>query len=157
MKKFLDNIDMAVSAAVLVFMTALTFANVVSRYFIHASIAFTEELTTSLAVLFSLSGAAIAAKRGSHLGLSILTDSLPPRLQRILGAAAYLLSAVFCGALAYYGFFMVQHEYLLKQLTPALKLPEWIYGSFIPIGSIFLCVRFLGGAIRTIRRREEHQ
>jgi hypothetical protein len=50
----------------MVFMTAWNRKRV-SRYYIHASIAFTEELNPRLAVLFSLSGARDCGKAGNHL------------------------------------------------------------------------------------------
>jgi C4-dicarboxylate transporter DctQ subunit len=56
MKKILDQIDIGISELLLIVMTSLAFANVLSRYVIHASISFTDELTSSLFVLFSLLG-----------------------------------------------------------------------------------------------------
>ena len=77
MKKILKNLDEILSAIVLVILVVVMFLNVVFRQVQGLAFsAFADELTTKLFVLFSLLGASIAAKRGSHLGLTILTDSM---------------------------------------------------------------------------------
>ena len=73
MMKILDKIEEYLCICCLVVMTALVFANVFSRYVLHASFSFSEEITTNLFVLLSMMGTAIAAKRQAHLGLSIVT------------------------------------------------------------------------------------
>ena len=46
MREVLGKIEDVICAIALVFMTALTFANVVSRYVFSASFSFSEEITT---------------------------------------------------------------------------------------------------------------
>lgn len=43
-------------------MTLITFANVLSRHILHSSISASEEITTNLFVLLSLTGASLAAR-----------------------------------------------------------------------------------------------
>ena len=73
--KILDWIEEIICVFCTVVMTALVFANVLSRYVFHSSLSFSEEITTYLFVLLSMMGTAIAAKRRAHLGLSIITDA----------------------------------------------------------------------------------
>ena len=73
-------------------MMILNFANVVSRYLLSTSIAFTEELTTNLFVWSCFIGAAAAAKRGAHLGFSLVVDSMPRLARRWVAVLVTLLT-----------------------------------------------------------------
>ena len=79
----LKRIEEILSVICLGTMTVLAFANVVSRYVFSASFSFSEEITTYLFVLLSLLGTAIAAKRKAHLGLTIITDLVNPRIRTV--------------------------------------------------------------------------
>ena len=115
----------------LVVMTTLAFGNVLSRYLFHASWSFTEEITTSLFVWVTFLGASVAAKRKGHLGLSIITDNLPPKGQKVAVLFSVATATVVFGILLKYGLEMV------------IGWPEWIYGTAIPVGAILMIVRFL--------------
>ncbi|MDY4104179.1 MAG: TRAP transporter small permease [Oscillospiraceae bacterium] len=154
MNKILDYIEESLVCVCLIVMTSLTFVNVVSRYVFSASLSFSEEITTYLFVLLSLLGAAIAAKRGAHLGLSILTDRVGPKTGRALGIISMLFSTVFSAIICYYGVFMALNQYNKGQLTAGTQLPEWIFGSFVPIGALFVTIRFAQNLFRLIAGKE---
>lgn len=77
MKKFLNTFEDSFCAIILLIMLILTFINVIARYIILASMPFVEELTCVGLMILSILGAATAAKRQAHLGLSVITDLLP--------------------------------------------------------------------------------
>lgn len=141
-KKYLDHIDEFICAVLLFVMTCVTFTNVLSRYILHMSISASEEIATLLFILLSLMGSAIAVKRRAHLGLTIITDHLPPKAQSITTIFGYLCGIVFCGVLAYEGTIMTINEYKLGILTISMNWPEWIFCLFIPIGAVSIILRF---------------
>lgn len=143
MKKLLANFEEYVCFVLFLGMLALTFANVVSRYFLTSSISYTEEITTSSFVLLSLLGTAIATKYQAHIGLTVLTERMSEQKQTILTAIGNLLGAVFSLILFITGIAMVNNQYQLKQISIALQWPEWIYGSFLPFGAFCMTVRFI--------------
>lgn len=143
MKKYLDHIDEFICAILLFVMTCVTFTNVLSRYVLHMSISASEEVATLLFILLSLMGSAIAVKRRAHLGLTIITDHLPPKAQSIVTIFGYLCGIAFCGVLAYEGAIMAINEYKLGILTISMNWPEWIFCLFIPIGAISILLRFI--------------
>ena len=149
--KILNKIEEGICILSLIAMTALVFANVFSRYVLHLSLSFSEEITTNLFVLLSMMGTAIAARRRAHLGLSILTDAVNPRLRRALLIFGFALATVFCFAVFFYGIKMVRNEYILGQVTPSMQWPEWIYGCFVPFGAAFMTLRFAQVTIEEIR------
>ena len=90
--RIFDKIEEILAAACLIVMTILTFANVVARYLFSASFSFSEEITTYLFVLLSMLGTAIAAKRRAHLGLSIVTDAVGPKVEKMLKIIGYFVA-----------------------------------------------------------------
>ncbi len=155
--RILDRIEEIVAAVCLSVMTILAFANVVARYVFSASFSFSEEITTYLFVLLSLLGTAIAARRRAHLGLTILTDVVNPKVRRILHIIGYLFAVAFTGAIFYYGILMVLSQRQLGQVTANMQWPEWIFGSFVPIGALFATIRFAQALIEEIRGTGEKE
>lgn len=154
MKKVINNIEEILCAICLTIMTVLTFTNVIARYVFSASFSFSDEITTYLFVLLSLLGSAIAAKRYAHLGLTIILDIVSPSIRKILKLIGFLLGILFSGAICYYGIFMVLSQYNKGQVTAGMQWPEWIFGSFVPIGAFFITVRFIQVFIEQVKMKE---
>jgi len=155
MKKLLDHFEEYISALCIFIMTCIAFANVLSRKLLHASWSFTEEITTNLFILASMLGAAVAAKRGSHLGLSLFTDLLPKKYQKYVTLVVSLAAIALCVVIIVQGFIVVGQEMRSGQTTPALGWPEWIFGTFVPIGGIFIAIRYIQVAVNAFRKEKE--
>ncbi len=95
MNKIFTQVEEKLSVIIYVVMLAITFANVIGRYCFHASISATDEITTNIFVLLSVIGTGVAAKSRSHLGLSVLTELMPPKVQHIISGFANLLGTAF--------------------------------------------------------------
>jgi C4-dicarboxylate transporter DctQ subunit len=143
----LQKIEKFVSCACVAVMAVLVFANVVARKVFNHSLAFSDEMSTYLFVLMSFMGTAIAARRGAHLGLSIVTDRLGKRARNQLNIFMYGVSAFFCLLIVVFGVQMVVSEYQFGQETAAMQWPEWIYGSFVPVGACFAMIAFIQGMV----------
>lgn len=150
LNKILDYVEEGLCCVCLIVMTGLTFANVISRYVLGASLSFSEEITTYLFVLLSLLGAAIAAKRGAHLGFTLITEHVGEKTGHVLNIIAMVFATAFSGLICYYGVFMVINQFNKGQVTGAMQLPEWIFGSFVPIGALFVTIRFAQNLIRLL-------
>jgi TRAP-type C4-dicarboxylate transport system permease small subunit len=155
MKRFLDNFENYIMAFGLAVMTFITVVNVISRKFLGLSMSFLEEITTSTFILVSLLGAAQVAKKGGHLGLSALTDLIPQKYQKYVAVITWAAAAFFSYYLIRYGISMVQSEIRMGMKTPSLGWPEWWFGLFIPIGGIFIFIRFTQWIISVFRQIKE--
>ncbi len=142
MKKFINNFENYFMAGGLFVMTFITVINVMSRKLLGLSMSFLEEITTAMFILISLLGAAVAAKRGGHLGLSVLTDLIPKKYQKYVALLTWAAAAFFSFFLIKYGIVMVQSEIKMGMKTAALGWPEWVFGIFLPIGGMFIFLRF---------------
>lgn len=141
--KAVGKIENYICIFTFVMMLSFTFANVVSRFILHYSLSFTEEIVTGLFVLASLSGASIAAKNSTHLGLDFFIGFMPQKVQKLLGLMATLLAVFMCSIMFYYGVQMVRQEMFLQQVTATMQWPEWIYGLTVPVGAGILVLRYL--------------
>lgn len=150
-KKIIDNIEEIVCLISLSVMTLLTFANVVTRYVFNFSMNFAEEISTYMFVLLSLFGASIAAKRGAHLGFTLLADHVPKIVARSFEVLSAVAGILFAGVIFYYGIDMTVTQFQRGQLSLGAQIPEWIYGSFVPLGSFFLMLRFLELLVKALK------
>lgn len=139
----LEKIEKFVACVAVSIMAVLVFINVIARYVFGDSLAVSDELSTYLFVLMSFMGTAIAARRKAHLGLSIVTDRVSPRARMIINEVMYAISALFCLLIVIFGAQMVISQYQMGQETATMQWPEWIYGSFVPIGAAFAMLAFL--------------
>jgi TRAP-type C4-dicarboxylate transport system permease small subunit len=124
------------------------FVNVISRYLLKYSLAFTEELVVSFFVWLTLLGAAIAFRQGGHLGFTFITDRLRPRIQKILNWVSALLATVLFAVLIYFSIYQIKDEILLKITSSGIGLPQWWYSIGMPIWSALVILRILQGAHR---------
>ena len=77
--------------------------------------------------------------------------------EKILRIIGYVAAVLFTGAIFYYGIRMVMNQRMLGQVTAGMQWPEWIFGSFVPIGAFFATVRFIQVLIEEIRRNPEKE
>ena len=154
MRYILGKIEDIICAICMIIMTSLTFANVVARYVFSASFSFSEEITTYLFVMLSLIGSAAAARRKAHLGFTAILDLFPAGLKRAIQAMSYGLATFFSAALFWYGISMVQSQIFHGQVTAGMQWPEWIFGSFVPLGAFFITIEFLFLFLDTISGKE---
>lgn len=155
MKKFFAEIEDNFCGLLLFVMAILTCINVFARYILHSSMPFVEELTCVGLVIISVGGAATAAKRGVHLGLTLFTDMMPKKAQIVCQIVGNLLGIAFGAVLVYFGFLMAQQEYVLGQKTTGMQWPEWLYGMWIPICGAVLIIRYLQLTAKELKAMKE--
>ena len=83
MKKHDISIEAVIVAIVLIAMLTLVFLGVLSRYVLHFSFSFTEELVCAMFVLLSTMGGALASKEDGHYTLDLITGMMKPRLKKL--------------------------------------------------------------------------
>lgn len=155
MKKMIDRLEEGILVVSLLLMLIVTVGNVFSRKVIQKSWSFAEELTIFLFILSSLAGAAAAARDGRLIGLTLLYDLVPKKAKKIFVIILLVSALFFCGLLLYFGIDMVKSEFISGQTTPAMGIPEWIFGLSIPLGAILLLIRMAEYCICQLKGKEE--
>jgi TRAP-type C4-dicarboxylate transport system permease small subunit len=146
LKKIFQQGEEAAGVFLLFVMCLLAFANVLTRYFIRYSFAFTEEVEVACLVWLTMLGAAAGFRRGIHLGFSLLSLRFPILGKRVLFPLATLLTAVTVTLLIGFGFFQIRDEISLNVQTEALNIPQWWYTLAIPVGGLLILLRLMEAA-----------
>ena len=140
-KKIMGGIaefEKIVMSLVLVFVTLLTFANVVVRKVSDSQFAWTEELVINLFVLLIMMGCALAAREGSLISLSLIFDRLNNGGKKVFVAIITVANSVLWVLLLKTGIDKVLSQMASGKLTSSLSWPEWVFTIFLPIGCVFL-------------------
>lgn len=149
LKWFVFHFEEVLCAVLFAIMAIVTFVNVISRYLLKYSLAFTEELVVSFFVWLTLLGAAIAFREGSNLGFSFITDRLPHKIQKTLLWVSAGLGAFLFLLLIYFSIHQIREEIELRITSMGIGVPQWWYSIGMPVWSILVIVRILQGAHRT--------
>lgn len=121
----------------------LTVGNVFSRKVIHRSWSFTEELVVAVFVLVTLMAAALACREGELVNLSLVTDRLPEKMKKPSVILSTILCVIFTSILFRFGMDKVLTQLANGKRTFVLNWPEWIFWSFVPIGSGCMILHFI--------------
>ena len=121
---FVEKLILVLSTILIV---VLTVGNVLSRKILHQSWSFTEELVVAVFVLITLLAAALAARDGELVNLSLLPD----RLDKVITQLAN------------------------GKRTFVLNWPEWIFWSFVPIGAACMTLHMIEYLIDTFVKAKE--
>jgi TRAP-type C4-dicarboxylate transport system permease small subunit len=136
----------ALCAVLFAVMALITFANVITRYFLKYSLAFTEEIVVSFFVWLTLLGTAIAFREQSHLGFTFLVERLPGKAQKTLLWISAILGAALFTLLIYFSIIQLGEEIVLKITSSGIGVPQWWYTIGMPIFSVLVIFRIFQGA-----------
>lgn len=153
-KKIMDvvaELEKIVTSVILVFVTALTFVNVLVRKLTDSQFAWTEELVINLFVLLIMLGCGLCAREGSLISLSLIFDRLKVKGRKIFVFIITLANTAFWIILLKTGYEKVLTQMANGKLTSSLGWHEWIFTIFLPIGAVFLILHTIEFFIDTMR------
>jgi len=137
-------------------MTALGGANIVARYFTDSALGVSEELILAGFLCLTVFGAAIAARRGEHLAVTVFVDGMPVSWQRRIFWLAYACSAGAILFSAWYAVMLVRNEFASGLRTYGLGLPAWYYHFTLPLGFLLVFLEWSVRAFREWKRLAVH-
>lgn len=143
-----ENVTVAVTFAV---MTIVAFINVVSRYALHGSLSWSNEIVTALAVYMIMIGTSAATRLDLHPGFTLVRDSARGWIRAAVVIAIGALTLAFFLLLAWLGLEQVQSQLAGGRVTPSLSLPQWVLSLAIPVGALLGAVRIVQHTIASIR------
>lgn len=151
MSFILREAEKIICAVLFLSMTFLGFANVVVRYGTNYSFAVTEELLTNGFLLLTVFGAAIAARRGDHLAVTLVHDLLPPVLRRLVFLLSLGLSLTLLALSAWFSWQSVIDMIASGSRSYGLGMPKWYYQIGVPFGFALVLIRYLQHAVEVMR------
>lgn len=149
MRFVLQNFEKIICVALFAAMTLLGFVNVVVRYLTSYSLAASEELLTNGFLLLTIFGAAIAARAGDHLAVTLVYDLSPKPVRKLILLVATGLSALLLAMSAYFCWQLVTNQMASGIRSYALQIPAWYYSVGLPLGFALILIRYLQHARST--------
>ncbi|TFG85415.1 MAG: TRAP transporter small permease [Spirochaetales bacterium] len=147
------HFDELIAALLLGIMAVLTFANVLNRYLLKSSFAFTEEITVSMFVWITLLGIAIAFRRGTNLKMTNLYDSFPTSLKKLsMILSAFIGIVIFLFLVYNSGREIIKNMTFYHTTSEALGIPTWIYSLGTPLFSIFVLKEIVSSTINAVKK-----
>ncbi|MFG6501384.1 TRAP transporter small permease [Sulfitobacter sp. 1A15106] len=151
MRFLLNEFEKIVCAVLFLGMTLIGFINVVVRYATHYSFAASEELLTNGFLLLTVFGAAIAARRGQHLAVTIVQDFLPRPAAQAVFLLSIILSVLLLVASAWFSWATLMNQIGSGIRSYALGVPAWWYQVGLPLGFALIIIRYLQHAVEMWR------
>lgn len=127
------------------------FLGVFSRYVLHATFQWYDEVARLCFVWMVFLGAAVAVRRGAHFRLHLLIDRFSPRLRRATDLGVALVVLLFGVVLVAGG--VAMYPVARRQVSDSLELSMlWFYGA-LPVGGALMILFSLPHLWRLIRAR----
>ena len=127
------------------------FLGVFSRYVLHATFQWYDEVARLCFVWMVFLGAAVAVRRGAHFRLHLLIDRFGPRLRRVTDLGVALLVLLFGVVLVAGG--VAMYPVARRQVPDSLELSMlWFHGA-LPVGGALMILFSLPHLWRLLRTR----
>lgn len=146
-----------VAAAALVVIAAVTFGDVVGRYFFHAPFAFTVELTQMAMAIVVYFGVGLVTHENAHISADVLTLRLPPRVRALLAMVTDLLALAFLGVMVWRLWWQADFLYGKGDTTMVWTVPLWPIAVAVAAGGVLLVTGLLLQLIAAWRAFSEPQ
>ena len=123
---------------------------VVGRYIDPArAISYAEEVIVYLIIWAIMIVSSQLVRRDGHVRPDLVLRLLPPRYLRLVEIFNCLVAIVFCSALVWYGWQIVDTSLLIDETSSTdLQFPMWIYYLALPVGSALMLLRYIMRLVR---------
>jgi TRAP-type C4-dicarboxylate transport system permease small subunit len=118
-------------------LVTVVFANVVSRYVLHYSLAWAEELSRFLFVWIAFIGSVIANDKFGHMRLDLLVTELPKPASTVLEIIVSVVATLTMLIMLVGGYSMMVAS--LDYRSAALEVPYGIVNSVVPVCCAIMC------------------
>lgn len=146
-RRLSDIIDKIVTWVVFIIITAMILTitlQIITRVFFEA-LTWSEELSRYLLVWGSFFAATLAYKRGMHISVTFGIDFFRKPVKKWIILLSILLSIIFFGFSARYGFSLMSQQAV--QVSAALRLPMgWIYFA-MPVSFLIMIIHGISAAL----------
>lgn len=126
----------------LLLMVGLAVVQILLRNLFDSGIVWGDVLVRVLVLWIGMVGAMIAARRGDHISIDVVTRYLPGHLKHLATGLTELIAAFICAVVAYFGLRLVMFEFQ-DGLTAFAGVPVWICEAIIPFAFAVIALRYL--------------
>src|SRR5215471_18631029 len=112
-----------IAAVALAVIAAVTFGDVVGRYFFHAPFAFTVELTQMAMAVVVYFGVGLVTHEDAHISADVVTLRLPPRLRALFALVTNLVALAFLAVVVWRLWLQAEFLFAKGDTTMVWTLP----------------------------------
>jgi TRAP-type C4-dicarboxylate transport system permease small subunit len=157
LERMLDRVNQVIviiSSMALVAAACVLTYSVASRYFLHFSTDWQDELSVFFIVgAVFMSAAAIQARRG-HVAIEAIVGLLPPRVNAVRQWLVDVASLLFCGYFAWKSWTLLDEAWVEDYHSGSTWGPPlWIPYSLMAVGMTLLGLQLLLQVVKPLRRR----
>jgi TRAP-type C4-dicarboxylate transport system permease small subunit len=118
-------------------LVAVVFANVASRYVLHYSLAWAEELSRFLFVWITFIGSVIANDKFGHMRLNLLVTELPGPASTVLEIVVSVVATLTMLIMLVGGYSMMVDS--IDYRSAALEIPYGVVNGVVPVCCAIMC------------------
>ncbi len=155
---FLDNkLEMTVCVVLMSALGLILSLQVIMRYIFQSSLSWSEELARYIFIWLVFIGISYGAKVMRHIKIDAFLYFFPKFLRPYVVILGDVLSLVFALSVVYLGFSMVELQLMLRQLSPAMRIPIWLVYLAPIVGFGLASIRLIQGIIFQIKElKKDH-
>lgn len=147
--KVVDKTEDICLVVMFALMVIFIFLQIIMRFIVGHSLVWSEELGKFIFVWLSWLGISIGERRNEHIKITLLTDRLSPKLQKIFEIIAYLILLAILAVIIYYAVILVDFQWKVKYAGIKIST-SWGYLSLV-LGCGFMVLRILAVLYRDIK------
>ncbi len=159
--RFLKLLDEKFEASICIVlisvMTLLIFIQVIMRYFVGSSLAWSEELARYLFIWLIYLGIPYAARKMKHVKIEATLSLFPKSIRHHIVTVGDILFLVFCLVITVTSYSLVMKQMASGQYSPAMHLPMWIVYLAPCVGFALTSFRQVQVIIYRIKTPKEEQ
>lgn len=152
--QWFNRLEEALIGFLLAAMTVVTFLQVVLRYVFNSGILWGLEATTYMFGWMVLLGISYGIRVGSHIGVDVLVQQLPPGGRRLAGLLVALLSILYAVIVLVGSYNYVDTMHTLDIEADDIPVSKWILLLALPIGFSLLLARLLQATWRILAGKQ---
>jgi TRAP-type C4-dicarboxylate transport system permease small subunit len=127
-----------IASAALAVIAAVTFIDVVGRYFFQAPFAFSVELTQLAMAIVVYFGVGLVTHEDGHISADVVILRLPPRLRALFALIMNLLALAFVAVMVWRLWYHAEYLRGKGDTTMVWTVPLWPFAYAVAFGSLFL-------------------
>ncbi len=139
--RYVEKLVQVIIAILLACMVIVVFSNVIARYFLNATIAWSEEISRFIFIWLVLLGAFLAFVKNEHLGLDFLVKSFPRKVSLFLIVLADVLVLTAIILILIGGYQLTVQTIESGWTSPAVEVPYGYIYLAVPVGFFLLLVQ----------------
>ena len=151
--KAIDKFEVSSQILSIAILAFILIANFLARTF-YESIYFVEELTEFFVIFVSFVGLSYGVRKGRHIRMGAFLELMSPKIEKVFIIFISLVSSAVMFYMAY-----VSYKYFIfsidrGHLTPALRVPYWVFYLIMPVGFFMAGAQYLRTVFVNFTREE---